>query len=164
MDDKNIIAAMDDARRESHTIGVKLSEMEKLQQRKAQLDTFITQCQLLLGDVGQDSQTKPLFDMPSPEPRHAGVAVVDDISKAPNWEKARRIFIETNNKPMILSEMVKEFQKRGFSLSEKNTKQVVRMALKNRPDVFSVSSDDVTYTYWLKDYLVAAPSLADEQQ
>lgn len=163
MDDRNIRAAMEDAKQESHTIGLRLLDMEKLQQRKSQIDTFVAQCQSLLGEATQEVQTKPLFELPAKLRKRVRLHPDSfvDAAKEANWEKAQRIFIETNNKPLMLSELVREFQKRDFKLSEKNAKEVIRAAVKNKREVFAY--DNAAFTYWLKDFPVAEPSPAEQQ-
>jgi hypothetical protein len=54
-----------------------------------------------------------------------------------NWQKAVAIFQETNNRPMRLSELVKEFEKRGYQLSKDNPKEVMRGTMKAKPQIFA---------------------------
>ncbi len=157
MENRNIAAAMEDAKEESRAIALQLSEMERLQQRKAQLDSFIAQCQLLLGDTGKEPEGEALFDFP--RTATATVSAGNGTADTANWMKARTILIERNNRPIRLSELVREFQARGFKLSEKNPKEVMRTTIRSKPNVFVL--DPQEYTYFLKDFPVADPSPAE---
>ena len=162
MDSNNIVAAMEDAKIESHQIALKLIDMEKLQQRKSQLDSFIAQCQLLLNIKPEENRADALFDLPQIKVEATATAKPNHKLKyKKNWEKARGIFIETGNRHMMLSELTREFKKRGFELSKDNAKEVVRSAVRNKPDIFAY--DNEAFTYWLKDFSVNEPSLEERQ-
>lgn len=164
MDNHKIIALMEEAKQESLDIGVKLLAMEKLQQRKTQLESLIAQCEALLDKPSQEPPTEFLFKPPQTEPiKYIRPKKKND--KSTNWEKAKLILADTGNKPLTLSEFVEEFRKRGFKLSDDNPKAVVRAAMRSRPDIFAYKKqkDGDAYIYWLKDFPVTKSSTAEQQ-
>jgi hypothetical protein len=164
MDRNTIVAAMEDARHERDIVGQKLLKLRELQERKAQLDSFIAQCQLLLGGESQEPKAEALFDLRRQEERLSSDSGEKErlLRDSTYWKKAEAIFVETSNKPLMLSQIVQEFRKRGYKLSEKHPKEVIRTAIRNKPDVFAYDGDK--FTYWLKDYPVAEPSSAEQQR
>ena len=141
MNSNTILAAINDAKQERQGVVLRLAEMERQQQRLFQLDTFIAQGELLLGlDKQKNDSTEHPVRM---------IHITKDSIAGPNWIKARTIYRENGNKPLKLTDLVREFKNRGWKLSDKNSKEVMRSALKNKPDIFAYDSH--TFTYRLKE-------------
>lgn len=150
MNKANVMAAMEDARKESHDIGQKLIDMNDLVERKRQLDEFISQCQVILGLQESARQQGKYSPVKIQMPMFEAQGTVRSSDNIKNWQKAVAIFQETNNRPMRLSELVKEFEKRGYQLSKDNPKEVMRGTMKAKPQIFAHDEND--FTYKLRDW------------
>lgn len=108
----------------------KLKEYEELTQRRSQLEAFINEGKALLG---LELAERPLPTVPR-EPEELfreGQRLLDK----PVLEGALEIFKESK-RSMKLKELAQEFQRRGWKLSRQHGEEVLRLALKKRPDLF----------------------------
>jgi hypothetical protein len=143
METSNILAAISDAKRERETLAAKLSD----------LDAFIAQGELLLTSNTGQRRTDSLFPIPRKEtrkvhrPKKARRSRKDAI-----WIRAQTVLEETGNTPMKASELLQEFRKRNWKLSEKNGKEILRYSLRHKPDIFV--HDTEAFTYSLKKFPV----------
>jgi hypothetical protein len=153
METSNIRAAINDARKERETLAAKLSE----------LDAFIAHGEMLLNRNSEGKQTDLLLAIPqkkgkkTSQPRKTRKTKKDAV-----WVRARTVLKETGNVPMRVSDMLQEFRKRNWDVSEKNGKEVLRYSLKHKPTVFF--HDPEAFTYCLKELHTTALSPVEQQQ
>lgn len=136
--------AINAAEREKAGLLLKIADLEKLKERVSLLESFIQQGNLLMGETGASGGEEP-----KPEAKGNGLIRIPEHIEAPVWERARQLLAETK-KPMKLSEIAPEFYKRGWRLSPKNGKEVLRGTLNKKTDIFKY--DRKKYEYALRAY------------
>jgi hypothetical protein len=131
----------DDMEAVNKTIAIAKEKRDRLLIEINQLDSFISQAELLFGTQEHDlppvtikrlNRRAPLQDKP-----------VDKMSIA---DKVHKILME-HNAPMSSSEIVQEFRKRGWGLDTKNAGEILRFTLRKKTDVFL---KDSSYRYYFK--------------
>ena len=136
-------AAVEEAEAERNKLLEQLKKLDQTRQRISHLDVFIKRGKILLGDNQEQDETieQPIDKSPvSFNPQ-------DAIDDRPLHQKLFDI-MRKNEKSWKISELVSEFRSRGWVLSEKNGKQVLRNTLKLKPELFQ--KDDNGF-YCLKD-------------
>jgi hypothetical protein len=101
----------------------KLKEFEKIQGRIGQLEAFINQGKLLIGDEPER------IDTDKPETK-AG-RILRRLGEKTNAEKIVEI-LKVTGRAMTVPEIVNEFKARNWQLGEKNRMQIIRNALKTK--------------------------------
>lgn len=128
--------AIEAAEHERDQLAEELKGLEKIQERVAQLNAFIEQGKLLIGIETAQTISEPV--------RHLIVRTrgypssTSDDSQKPIFLKAAKI-IRESGRSLGLSEIVEEFRKRDWKLSEDNPRQVLRNTLKSKPQMFSTT-------------------------
>jgi hypothetical protein len=135
-------AAVEEAEVERNKLLEQLKKLDQIRQRISHLDVFIKRGKILLGDhqeQAEETLEQPVNNQtitnlgPRPEQQEKD----DD---RPLHHKINDI-IRESNKSWKVSELVLEFRRRGWNLSEKNGKQVLRNALKLKPELFQKDVD-----------------------
>lgn len=127
--------AIEAAQRERNQLFEKLKDLQKIQQRLTQLDTFIEQGKLLAGIESFEGSSEPT---PLIERKRGFGLLPPDDSEKPIYLKVMQLIKEAG-KSLGLSEMAEEFRKRNWKLSEDNPRQVLRNTLKSKPQIFSTT-------------------------
>ena len=151
MEYEKILAAVDDAKHERDTVLVEDNRVGAIQTATTKVGCVYCCWRATDGEssdgrtavrcIIQHSQTT------GGKPERVKPIVQDELVK--NWQKARKVFQDMNNTHIGISEVVRNFRKRGWELSEKNAGQIVRTAMNNKPDVFE--HDVKEGKYYLKE-------------
>ena len=119
--------AIESAQRERDKLLEKLKEFEKIKERLSQIEAFINQGRILIGDKPEN------IGMDKPESR-AG-RIIRFLGEKTNADKVIGI-LEASGRAMRVPEIANEFRVRNWPLSEKNGMQILRNVLKGKPDLF----------------------------
>jgi len=119
--------AIEAAEQERAQLIEKLKEMDKIKERLGQVEAFISQGKILIGQQPSEILSKKIED--------TDVRSIRFLRKKPNYEKIVEIF-KTTGRAMKLSEISNEFRARQWPLSEKNPLEILRTALKSKPLLF----------------------------
>lgn len=122
---EHIKKAIESAQHERTRLIERLKEFDEIRLRISQLEAFINQGQVLIGETPKTGQI-PLLEMPHP---------VTLIEK-PLVKGAMEILREFGGGAMKLTDLAEEFYKRGWKLSKANGAEVLRSTLKKNPDMF----------------------------
>jgi len=123
----SIRGAIESALRERDQLLDKLKEFDRLKEQLGQIEAFINQGRLLLGDEPKNVDTH--------KSEAGGLAMVHFLREKTNPEKILEI-LKATGRAMTVPEIVNEFRNRNWQLSEKNRMQIIRNALKGKPDWF----------------------------
>jgi hypothetical protein len=129
--------------RERDELAVKIAALEKdLKQKRERLnslDNFINEGKVLLGleTKAIESKTKASRSPPS-SPRPTSSAII--YARTPVVQKVVALFRELR-RPLTANEIVAEFQKRKWKISNSYGPDVIRMSLRPRPDLFEKDPD-----------------------
>ena len=111
--------AIESAQRERDKLLEKLKEFEKIKERLSQIEAFINQGRILIGD----------------KPESKAVRIIRFLGEKTNADKAKGI-LEASGRAMRVPEIANEFRVRNWPLGEKNGMQILRNVLKGKPDLF----------------------------
>ncbi len=133
---EHIKKAIEAAQLEMKQVTEKLKDLQKYQQRLVQLTTFIEQGKLLIGEESEEVSSESIKDtlLKSTKPELLNLSI-GDASEKPVYLKVVQIINEIG-RPLNLTEMVEEFRKRQWKLSENNPREVLRNTLKTKPQIF----------------------------
>jgi dsDNA-specific endonuclease/ATPase MutS2 len=127
-DAEQIKKAIESAKRQRNQIVEQINELEKLRERLHQLEVFISHGNALLGKA--ESQ---IFKENTEGIRK--VRIRRPLVEKLIWKGIVEILKEFK-RPMHLKEMAEEFHKRRWKLSRANGPEVIRYAIKRKPDLF----------------------------
>jgi hypothetical protein len=135
----SIRTAVEDAEAERNKLLEQLKKMEQIRQRISHLDVFIKRGKILLGDNQEQDEIleQPINNPPVTTANLNPNTTVDD---RPLYQKVYDIMNESG-KSWKISDLVLEFRRKGWNLSEKNGKQVLRNALKLKQKLFQKDND-----------------------
>ncbi|MGO8762527.1 MAG: hypothetical protein ACLP2P_01535 [Desulfobaccales bacterium] len=119
----SIRGAIESALRERDQLLDKLKEFDRLKEQLGQIEAFINQGRLLLGDEPKNVDTH--------KPKAGGLAMGPFLSEKTNPEKILEI-LKATGRAMTVPQIVNEFRARNLKLSEKNRMQIIRNALKSK--------------------------------
>jgi hypothetical protein len=119
--------AIESAQLERDKLLEELKEFEKIKERLGQIEAFINQGKLLLGDKSRRNDVKELDSKPTRIPYLYG--------EKTNPEKIVEI-LRASGRAMTVPEIANEFKARNWHLSEKSRMQIIRNALKGKPGWF----------------------------
>ena len=130
----SIRAAVEEAEAERKNLLDELKRLDQIKQRIAHLDVFIKRGKILLGDnpehdeiVEQSTNNPPVVS--------STINPAKTVDDRPLHHKIFDI-IKESGKSWRISELVAEFRRREWTLSEKNANQVLRNTLKLKSNLF----------------------------
>jgi hypothetical protein len=126
---ENLVKGLDSLRRELSKRSEKLKELETLKAEFEQISFQIKQIETFLG---MESPAAPNDDKPKPL---IGVAqpISHLILEVPIKRGIDEIYKQSNRRRLSISALVNGFREKGWKLSEKNPKEVIRSCLKRNP-------------------------------
>jgi len=123
----SIRKAIQMAEQERNSLLDKLKEYEEIKQRLSQLEVFINTGKNLLGiDVGTSAVEKL-----TPISSFSG----EKMQRITHEEGVKKILIDAG-RALSLSDIVQEYRKRNWNLSEKNGREVIRQLIGRKGDMF----------------------------
>jgi len=126
---QSLLKALEDLQKDLDKKTLKLLELEALRNECEGMKCLIQQIKENLG------LEIPTFDFEATGGLVSGEALVEFLIPKPIAEGVSEIFDEFK-RPMTINEIVKEFRKRGWKLSENNPQEVIRSTLKRNPKSF----------------------------
>jgi hypothetical protein len=121
-----IKTAIESAMQERDQLLEQLRGVDKIKERLGQIEAFINQGRLL---IGEDS-AKTDAEKPEAEP----IRVVRFLKEKTNAEKIVEV-LRATGRAMTVPQIVNEFKARNWQLGEKNRMQIIRNTLKSKEGV-----------------------------
>jgi flagellar motility protein MotE (MotC chaperone) len=119
--------AIESAIKERDQLLEKLKEFDSIKERLDRLEVFINQGKLLIGEEPEKIDTQKSESTPR--------RILRLFGEKTNPEKIMEI-LEASGRAMTVPEISNEFRARNWRLSEKNRMQILRNALKGKPEWF----------------------------
>jgi hypothetical protein len=150
MDDSykdSIRKAIEGAQQQKDRLVVKLKELEGIQKEVARFDAFIERGQAILNAELELNRLSSTSTTPHVQLSEQPTSKTD-VTKEPSLSQRVIELLKETGRPMRTSEIVSEFRKRNWKLSEKNGSEIMRFALRKKPELFS---KDDQGRYFLKE-------------
>lgn len=130
---QNLLKVLEDLEKDLSKKNDQLSELEVIRSERDRIASLIHHIKQELGLLEQP--TRHLLKTEYLVTSETSQAELSIITEIPLKEGISEIFDDIN-RPMEVNEIVTEFRKRQWKLSENNPQQVVRDALKRNPKLF----------------------------
>jgi hypothetical protein len=145
---QSLLKALDDLQKDLEKKSEKLKELEDIRNECEEIKFLIQQIRVQLGL--EEPKVSGELKTEIQAITATGQASLSIIEEKPIKEGISEIFDEFKH-PMDVNEIVAEFRKRGWKLSENHPQEVIRGALKRHPGLFT----KVSRGNWKKIHRVA---------